>query len=264
MLWKCLLSFAVSTAAATMLAAGPAAADSGQWMPLEIGAHKTFVHRQDRTLRSHGESLGDERWVGTREEEVLRASDGIEGVTAELRVTTRVASEAGEQVELQRMFVSPTASAYRIHSSELEANGQRYAVVYPRPAVVLREGARVGERWHVSSEEVAGLEGDTWGEVVGLQDARTPAGLFEQCLVVRYTVELSGTLQVDGAGSFDVTDGTMVVTEWHAKGFGMVLAKEQLSEKLVGTDGTEIVATMEAESALTHVEGLSLPASASE
>ena len=262
--WKCLLSFAVSTAAATLLAAGTAAAESDMWMPLEVGAHKTFVHRQDRTITSHGESFGDERWVGTREERVLPAPAGIEGATAELRVTTRIGSAAGEQVEVQRLFVSPTASAYQIHASELEAAGQRYAIHYPQAAIVLREGARVGERWHVSSEEVAGLKGDTWGEVIGLQDARTPAGLFEQCLVVRYTVELSGTIGVEGAGTFEVTDGTMVVTEWYAKGVGMVLSKEQMKETLVGADGTEIVATMEAQSSLKQIEGMSLPASLSE
>ena len=35
------------------------------------------------------------------------------------------------------------------------------------PVVALKEGAQPGERWHVSTEEVAGLRGDTWGEVIG-------------------------------------------------------------------------------------------------
>ncbi len=113
----------------------------------------------------------------------------------------------------------------------------------------------------MSNEDVAGLRGETWGEVIGIQDARTPAGLFEQCLVVRYTVELSGTLEVPGVGAMDVVEGHAVVTEWHAKGIGLVLAKEELSETLVGPNGAEVVAEMKSQSALKHFEGMSLAAS---
>ena len=98
--------------------------------------------------------------------------------------------------------------------------------------------------------------------MVGLQDAHTPAGLFEKCLVVRYTVELSGSLEIPGAGMLDVTDGKLVVTEWHAKGVGLVLAKEELSQTLTGPNGVEIIAGMKAQSALKQLEGMSLPASA--
>jgi hypothetical protein len=246
---------------AALLAAGPSLASGSPWMPVEIGAKKTFVHRQDRTIESHGESLGDERWVGTREEQVLLPPSPIAGATAEVRVTTRMSNATEEQVETQRLFVSPTPSAYQIHAAELEANGQRYAIEYPSPAVALLENPTAGQKWHVSSEDVAGLKGDTWGEVVGIQDARTPAGLFEGCLVVRYTVDLSGTLEIPGAGKMDVTEGRMVVTEWHAKGVGMVLAKEELSETLVGPNGVEITAGMKSQTALKLLEGMALPAS---
>ena len=242
--------------------AGAAAASDAPWMPVEIGAKKTFVHAQDRVLKTAGESLGEERWLGTREEWVLRAPGQVADATAEMRVTTRLrASGEGEQVETQRLFVSPTASAYQIHSAELEVNGQRYAIEYPRPAVALKENAQPGEKWHVSSEDVAGLRGETWGEVIGIQDARTPAGLFEQCLVVRYTVELSGTLEIPDVGGMDVAEGRMVVTEWHAKGIGLVLAKEELSETLIGPNGVEVVAEMKAQSSLKEFEGMSLAAS---
>ena len=248
---------------ALLVGSQPAASES-VWMPVEIGSKKVFVHRQDRTLETHGESLGDERWLGTREEWVLQAPGEIPDASAELRVTTRLRGEGGEEVETQRLFVSPTASAYRIHAAELEANGQRYTIEYPRPALALAEHARAGEKWHVSTEDVAGLRGDTWGEVVGIQDAHTPAGLFEDCLVVRYTVELSGTLEVPGAGTMAVSNAKLVVTEWHAKGVGLVLAKEELSETLTSPTGFEIVAGMKSQSALKQFEGVSLPASVGE
>ena len=127
---------------------------------------------------------------------------------------------------------------------------------------MLADGAGVGEKWHVSSEDVAGLKGETWGEVVGIQDARTPAGLFEDCLVVRYTVDISGTFEIPGAGVMDVAEGRMVVTEWHAKGVGMVLAKERLSETLLGPNGVEVIAGMTSQTALKHIERTELPAAA--
>ena len=78
-------------------------------MPLEIGSKKTFVHRQDRTVETQGESLGDERWVGTREEQVLVAPADQGEATAELRVKTRTTSAAGEQVETLVFLDTPTA-----------------------------------------------------------------------------------------------------------------------------------------------------------
>jgi len=245
-----------------LLAPEGAVAEKTVWMPIEIGAKKTFVHAQDRDLTTAGQSLGKERWLGTREEWVLQAPAKVANATAEVRVTTRISSDQGEEVDTQRLFVSPTASAYQIHSAQLESNGQRYAIEYPRPALALEEGARPGEKWHVSSDDVAGLKGETWGEVVGIQDARTPAGLFEQCLVVRYTSELSGTLDVPGVGKMDVVQGSMVVTEWHAKGVGMVLSKEELSESLVGPNGVEVVVVMKSQSALKQLEGTGLAATA--
>jgi len=241
-----------------------AAADDVNWMPLEIGSQKTFVHRQDRTLASQGASLGEVRWLGTREERVVAPPSAVPEASAELRVTTSLKSVEGEEHETQRLFVSATRSAYQIHAAELTAHGERYALAYPKPAVALIENAQPGEKWHVSSENVAGLKGETWGEVVGIQDARTPAGLFEGCLVVRYTVDLSGTIEVPGVGSMDVAGGKMVVTEWHAKDVGLVLAKEDLSETLIGANGVEVVATIKSQSALKQVEGIALPASASE
>lgn len=251
---------AVALLATPLVAPHAASAADGRWMPVEVGTKKTFVHRQDRELESEGASLGDERMVGTREEWVIAPPSSMPEVTAEVRVTTTLAGTEGEQTETQRVFVSPTPSAYQIHAAEFEANGQRYAIRYPRPAVALAENVGPGERWHVSSEDVGGLTGETWGEVVGIQDARTPAGLFEGCLVVRYTVELSGTLEVPGAGTMDVSDGRMVVTEWHAKDVGLVLAKEELSETLVAANGTEVVARMTSQSALKQLEGAASPA----
>ena len=57
--------FCVRAALAVLLVAlaAPAAAvpedAESVWMPVEIGARKTFVHRQDRTVEAHGESLGE-------------------------------------------------------------------------------------------------------------------------------------------------------------------------------------------------------------
>jgi hypothetical protein len=237
-----------------LLASAAAASEPSSWMPVEVGTKKTFVHRQDRTLESGGESLGDERWVGTREDRVLPLPGGSGPAAAELRITTRVNGEGGEEVETQRLFVSPTPSAYRIHSARLDADGRQVAIDYATPATVLAEDAKVGETWHVSSENVGDLKGETWGEVVGIQDARTPAGLFEDCLVVRYTVDISGTFEIPGAGAMDVAEGRMVVTEWHARGVGMVLAKETLSETLIGPNGVEVLAGMTSQTALKRLE----------
>lgn len=245
-------SLALAAGAPSARAAGPASPDEA-WMPVDVGLYKRFVHRQDRDFTSGDMSLGVERMVGSREERVVAASPDEGGATVEIQVETKLRSnESGESVETKRVFASPTETAYRVHGWDAQTDGQSYRLRYPRPAVVLKEGARVGERWHVSSETVAGLSGDTWGEVVGLQDARTPAGLFEKCLVVRYTGNVSGEIEIPGAGTMQVTAGEVVVTEWHAKGIGLVLSREELRETLHGQGGLELVATMESHTSLAE------------
>ena len=247
----------VGVVAALLVAGAPQAEPQPagvRWMPAQVGTHKVFVHRTDRTLSSAGTELGSERFIGTREERVLAAPAGFAGATAELRVTTHTRSaESGEEREEQQFFVSPTPSAYQVHAARMQANGQTYLVRYPRPAQLLEEGAEPGRKWHVSTEDVAGLRGETWGEVVGLQDARTPAGLFENCLVVRYTAAMSGRVEVAGAGPMDVVDGKVVATEWHARGVGLVLSKEVLEEKLLAPNGVEISVVVESQSALREL-----------
>jgi hypothetical protein len=257
-----LLSLGLALPAATGTASDELAADllPESWMPVEIGRHKIFVHREDTHYSAQGTSLGEERRIGTREEEILVAPDHSRA-WAELRITTRVSSGAGEEVDVERMFVTPTRSAYEIHGAEFDLGGQRFSLSYPRPVLVLKEGAKAGERWHVSTEQVAGLRAYTWGEVIGIETARTPAGIFEDCLVVRYTGSVEGAIQVPGSGPMQVSDGKVVLTEWHARGIGLVLSQEEFSQTLSSQAGAKAKATVVTHSALkTLRRGASVPA----
>ncbi|MEZ4215683.1 MAG: hypothetical protein R3E88_04330 [Myxococcota bacterium] len=251
------LALAVAIALAVGGPAGaetPLAASGGEaWMPVDVGLYKRFVHRQDRDYTTGGMSLGVDRMVGTREERVVAAGADAGDAAAEIRISTELRGDESQvSRETKRVFVSPTSSAYVVHGWDAVADGEQYRLRYPRPAVVLDEKAAVGKRWHVSSESVGGLAGETWGEVVGLQDARTPAGRFEKCLVVRYTGTVTGEIEIPGAGRMQVTDGEVVVTEWHARGIGLVLSQERLRETLVGEGGVELVASMESETSLAE------------
>jgi len=155
--------------------------------------------------------------------------------------------------QLGRVLEEESEGPFYAATVELDFDGERYSLEYPKPAVALQEGARPGRRWHVSTEQIAGLKGETWGEVVGVQDARTPAGLFEKCLVVRYTGTVEGTMVVPGAGPMSISNGRVELTEWHARGIGLVLSKETISQTLRSENGVEVDATVTSQASLKEL-----------
>jgi len=95
--------------------------------------------------------------------------------------------------------------------------------------------------------------------VLGVQDAQTPLGLFERCLVVRIQGKIAGVIEANG-NRMEVPEGSFTATEWYAPGVGPVLIKEELTQTIVLEDGTTLEYSERTQFALRSTEGMT-PAS---
>jgi hypothetical protein len=121
------------------------------------------------------------------------------------------------------------------------------------PVDRIKAGALAGATWPMGQWNTDGINAEYHGEVLGVQDARTPAGLFEKCLVVRHSAPLSGVVEV-GGGRVEIRDGMLSITEWFAPGTGRVLVKRELDQSMVLPDGQTIEFRERTEYALRNTE----------
>jgi hypothetical protein len=184
-----------------------------------------------------------ELFHGTLVEKVVGNVPEFGPRAVEVQSTVRGQTEGtpAETVERRRSFVESNGFGYRLLAVEAAdpLAGKLELTRFTPPLVALKAGANVGEKWKIGSKETGGLPTELEGEVLGVQDAKVPSGVFEKCLVVQHTGVFSGAIEVYG-NRIEIPSGVLVITEWYAPGVGKVLAKEEISQTMVLADGSTL------------------------
>ena len=214
-----------------------------RWVPLDVGNQWTYVYVRERERSLGGVEPELESFRGTLVEEVIGNVPDYSPRAVEIRSTVRghLEGSASETVEERRSFVESNGFSYRVLAIEAEnpIAGEIEFKRFTPPLLALKADARVGEKWPIGSRETGGLLTEIEGEVLGVQDAKVPSGVFEKCLVVRYTGRFSGAIEVHGS-RVEVPSVEIVTTEWYAPGVGKVLAKEEIGQTMVLADGSTL------------------------
>lgn len=214
-----------------------------RWMPVAVGKRWTYTYVRERVRAVDSEEPVIEILHGTRVDEVVAARPDFAPDALEVQsvVTGRVEGAENETVETVRSFLQSNGSSFRLLALEATdpfANTNRLVRFTP-PLELLRADAGTGVKWPVGVQKLGDLTTELEGEILGIQDAQTPAGLYEKCLVVRYNGRVSGTTEAYGV-RIEVPEGLLVILEWYAPGVGRVLAKEELNQIMRLSNGSTI------------------------
>lgn len=248
----------------------PLAPTDTRWVPLDVGNQWSYVFVRERSRSTNRAEPVLERFRGARTAEVRPAEPTWGARTLELRsiVKGRTEGMPTDSVERQREIVTSDGRGLRVLAREAvpAMGGNRELVEFDPPLESIRGGTPEGQTWSVGTEQFGGVRTVTEGQILGIQDARTPAGVFEKCLVVKRTGNARGHLDVYGS-EIEVRSGTVTTTEWYAPGVGLVMAKSETQQTLALEDGSIIdfveqtqVALREVELARTSAPAASTPA----
>ncbi len=209
----------------------------------DVGRRWTYVYVRERTRTLAGGEPKVEKTRGTRFDEISALApefgEGVVRVQSKLRAQAAVGRV--EAIEERAGFYRAAASSYHLVAEQTTdpTSGIASLVHYEAPLSVIEAGAQPGQRWKVGIRSRGDLHTDLDGEVLGLQDVQTPHGLYERCLVIRLTGQISGVVEAYGS-RIEVPSGDFSVTEWYAPGVGRVLVKEKLEQMLVLEDGSTV------------------------
>lgn len=213
------------------------------WVPTEVGRRWTYVYVREQTRQRGDEEPVVEKLRGTRVDEItaLAPEFGPGVIRVHSRLSGRRAADEAQSSEERVSFMRFGDASYQLVAEETTdpASGIASLVQYDVPLSLLEAGAKPGQRWKVGVRSRGDLHTDLEGEVLGAQDVQTPHGLFEHCLVIRLTGQISGVVEVYGS-RMEVPTGDVTLTRWYAPGVGLVLAKEERSQTLVFEDGTRM------------------------
>ena len=211
--------------------AAPAAAT--EWLPLRPGVRWSYEVRGEYS-RSLAGFEQTERLQGTREVQVRGASPKFAARPYEVLEALRahLVDDAGSRrtkTEMHSSYVKPAANGLLLYGEEVDnplEGGARKLVRHAEPIRLLPADPKRGRKWHVGTSQVSGLQLDVDGEVLGFQDAQTPAGVYRGCLKVQLTGTFSGHLSMEGLRA-RVTQGSYESTLWYAPDVGPVLVEEK-------------------------------------
>lgn len=218
----------VALAVGLLLAVAPAEASRlshvEAWMPLDAGNRWSYRVTKDRTYVFPDQGASKSmRLEGQDVDEVRRALGPFAGARQAFElasVNQHTDASSGETDSSKHsMIVSSRGHRVIMHTGEFAG----VPVDMPGPVVLFPESPEPGIRWHVGRMRVfGGVELDLHGEIVGLEDAVvTPAGTFDNCLVIHYVGTVRGAMEMDGT-QIEVESGEMQAKEWYAPGVGRV------------------------------------------
>ncbi|MFT5441213.1 MAG: hypothetical protein ACI8W3_000253 [Myxococcota bacterium] len=213
------------------------------WTPSAIGNRWTYIYVSERQ-RAVGENEPViEKVRGTRVDEITATAPGMGDDVFRLTTTLlgRSTASPAETSSEQTRYFHLSDSSYELVAEDIvnSVTAATKLVYYDAPLAVLVAQAQPGQRWTVGVRSEGDLHTKLEGEVLGIQDAETPSGTYEDCLVVRLTGQVSGVVEAYGT-RMEVPSGDITVTTWYAPGVGLVLAKEERSQVLLMEDGTSI------------------------
>ncbi len=244
-----LFFFAIAFA---MLAAG---ASASTWQPLTVGHRWAYKITESQEIKLGGQVVGREQKRGRFVRDVVR-----EGRRAEVPVPVFVLEDVRSwQGAATQRFTTLTAERGGA-VLEIGVDTGDGLIVHDEPLVQVPASVQGGLQWNVGTFTLDGLKVEMQGEVLGLQNARTPARTFERCLKVRYTGSLSGLVAVP-EGRLPVRSGKLDVTQWYAPDVGVVLSEEALDLEVLTAQGVMTVRTTDHYALDRFEPGHSIPAS---
>lgn len=131
--------------------------------------------------------------------------------------------------------------------------GSPHTVRFPQPFDLLPPRIANGVRWDAGAFTVDRLRYRERGEILGLQAAKSPAGDFDSCLVVRHRGAFGGVLTPAPGTEVQVSEGRVERTQWLARGIGPVLVKETVSMVMRIPREAPVTARVTRQSALVGV-----------
>ena len=208
----------------------PAAAET--WQPLAVGNRWSYAISHQRELSLQETMASRESRSGSYRREIVR--EGRRRDVAEpLYVTDEIREWRGVP-EPERVSTLTAERGGAILEYAMDV-GEGMALV-EEPLVYGPARVRSGLEWEVGRVRMGGLTMELQGEILGVQNARTPARTFEHCLKVRYTGEVRGMVELE-EGGLPVRGGRLEVTQWYAPGVGVVLAEETVTLDVLTTQG---------------------------
>ncbi|MCG8590138.1 MAG: hypothetical protein MJE66_12675 [Proteobacteria bacterium] len=246
-------------------ATGTTPAPEQAWLPLDPGTRWIYTLTRNRETRT-GPFPPQTEILHGRVIDEMRPSPPQLGENV-LEVHSTIEESIGDMPqrmhETMRSFLIQERSSLRMVAQEVPdpLSGRNRLFHFTPPLEMLGSDLDEGYRWDVGVMAFDGIEVHMRGEVVGIEDVETPAGLFEACLVVRYTGQVKGSADAFGT-PVRVTEGKMVSTEWYARGVGKVRMEEELAQTMELANGATMSYRELAESQLESVaRGVALPAS---
>jgi hypothetical protein len=222
-------------------------------MPTEIGRRWSYVYLRERTRTTDATPPTSEKLRGILTEVIAGPAPEFGAGVVELISILEVQTDeqANASIEKQRSFlVTRSKSLQEVAREALDpVSGLTQLEQFSPPIDRIRFGAPAGSKWRMGVWKTEGLDAEYFGEILGVQDAKTPAGVFEKCLVVRYSAKLAGVVEVGGT-RFEIRDGHVMGTEWYAPGIGRVLMKRELEQSMVLSNGTEMAFSESVQAAL--------------
>ncbi|MCP5042956.1 MAG: hypothetical protein GY944_18180, partial [bacterium] len=157
------------------------------WTPTQTGQRWTYAYVRERSRALEGTQPEVEKLRGTRVDEV--ASKAVEYGEDVVRVHSvlraKSAQSPNEITEEHTGFYRTADTSFELVAEKNPdpTSAVEVLVRYDVPLTLLESSAQPGQRWKVGVRSQGDVHTDLEGEVLGVQDVETPAGLFEQCLV---------------------------------------------------------------------------------
>lgn len=240
----------------------PSVDPAAGWAPVRAGEEALYqlVHKSEDSR--DGERFEEKLQRGTLHVAVL----GDPGSPLEILSTSRLSAGRGQLEETKResVFVLPSPEgSYRIQALRANLLGWTETVRFDPPVEFLPAKIARGVRWDAGAYSVEGIRYREEGEILGIQSAKTPAGLFEECLVVRHTGSMDGEFKTTAGGTLKVTESRIERTQWLARGVGPVLVKQTAYATIETNLGARLVSSVTTQAALVGVRNRpAAPASA--
>lgn len=231
----------------------------GEWSPVRIGEEALYRIVSKREMSQGPHLKVSEGLTGTQHLVVSQVPG--EPIKVAARSVLREQGRADE-VQEEAQYLRKDADGYRIVALDTAVAGPMRRIPLDPPALLLPNPIQKGMRWDAGFYDFEGLRYREEGEIVGRQAAKTPAGTYGDCLVVRHTGTLEGEVEMDGK-TVRLKNGTVERMQWLARGVGPVLRKETLTATIVTRTGQHVKTRVVRQSALQGVrQGSVSPASA--
>lgn len=205
----------------------PRATPDGPWLRIRPGDEHLFQVKLTHGRSDYGQPFEYTTYEGTQHREVIAAPGRFGSGAMERRLTLRVAEGQHDfdRTDLQRDFIRPTQRGYELLSINRFWYYKRQEVDYGEGSLLLPARITGGAKWHSARIRDDVFKIDETGEVMGLQDVRTPAGVYSRSLLVRYTGDIgSRRTRLDGRAT---VVGRYVRDVWFARGVGIVREREK-------------------------------------